>query len=236
MKIGILQTGHAPEDLMGEHGDYAAMFERLLAGHGFVFAGWDVEGMELPASVHDADGWLITGSKHGVYEDHAWIPPLEAFVRDANTARVPVAGICFGHQLIAQALGGEVGKFPGGWAVGRHVYDIAGQGPRAFLAWHQDQVIRPPAGAEVVARSPFCENAALAYGDRAYSVQWHPEFDAGFIDGLIRTRGRGVVPDALLDQARSDLTAPVAGGETGREIAEFFKRAHARKEVEHGAG
>ena len=67
----------------------------------------------FPEGIHDADGWLITGSRHGAYEDHPWIPPLEEFIRDAYAAQVPLVGICFGHQIIAQAMGGKVEKYQG---------------------------------------------------------------------------------------------------------------------------
>lgn len=93
-----------------------------------------------------------------------------------------MVGICFGHQIIAQALGGAVIKHPDGWAVGAQDYDFGGE--RVTLnAWHQDQVIRRPEGAEVLARNAFCENAALIYDDRAFSVQAHPEFSDSFIEG-----------------------------------------------------
>ena len=116
--IGILQCGQAPAELKQDMGDYPDMFVRLLDGRGFQFRTWHVEEMEFPASVHDADGWLLTGSRHGAYEDHDFIPPLERFIRDAYDAAVPMVGICFGHQIIAQALGGTVVKHPGGWSVG----------------------------------------------------------------------------------------------------------------------
>src|SRR5690606_29335884 len=114
MRIGILKTGQPPGEIRAEHGDYDDMFQRLLAGRGFDFTSYHVEAMDLPASVHDADGWLITGSRHGVYEDHPFIAPLEDFIRRAMAEHVPLVGICFGHQIIAQALGGQVGKHPAG--------------------------------------------------------------------------------------------------------------------------
>lgn len=160
MLIGILQTGEAPDVLSAEMGDYPDMFRRLLDGKGFAFRTYRVLDMDFPASVHDCDGWLITGSRHGVYEEHAFIPPLEAFIRAAREARVPLVGICFGHQIVAQALGGRVERSDKGWAVGPTAYDFGGD--RIVLnAWHRDQVIEPPDGAEVIASNSFCENAAL---------------------------------------------------------------------------
>jgi GMP synthase-like glutamine amidotransferase len=116
MQIGILQTGQSPDALRDDAGDYPDMFERLLAGQGFTFRTWHVEAMDFPASVHDMDGWLITGSRHGAYEDHPFIAPLEAFIRDAYAAHVPMVGVCFGHQIIAQAMGGKVERYAGGWS------------------------------------------------------------------------------------------------------------------------
>lgn len=226
MKIGILQTGDAPAMLVDEHGEYPDMFERLLAGRGFTFARWRVVGMEFPASVHECDGWLITGSRHGVYEDHPFIAPLEQFIRDAFAAGVPVAGVCFGHQIMAQALGGRVEKFGGGWSTGPTEYDFGDEVLR-LNAWHQDQVVVPPPGATRVATSPFCQNAALAYGRTGYSVQAHPEYGDDFILGLIEHRGRGVVPDPLLAEARAKLGAPLDSARIADRLETFFKTARA---------
>ncbi|MCB1409925.1 MAG: type 1 glutamine amidotransferase [Rhodobacteraceae bacterium] len=226
MKIGILQTGEAHESLRERHGDYPDMFETLLAGHGFTFARWRVMDMAFPASVRDCDGWLITGSKFGVYEDHPFIAPLEQFIRDAFAQGVPVAGICFGHQIMAQALGGTVEKFAGGWSTGPTDYDFGGRTLR-LNAWHQDQVTQAPPGAEAIASSPFCRYAGLAYGRTGLSVQAHPEFDDAFTAGLIDKRGRGVVPDAVLDDAAARLgKAPLDSAPVADRIAQFFLAAH----------
>ncbi len=114
MLIGILQCGHFPEDLQGESGDYDAMFERLLAGENFDYATYNVVDGDFPEGPEACDGWLITGSRHGAYEDHDWIPPLEDLIRAIRDAGRPLVGVCFGHQIIAQALGGKVVKFDGG--------------------------------------------------------------------------------------------------------------------------
>lgn len=221
MRIGILQTGQSPDALRGTMGDYPSFFERLLAGRGLTFRTWHVEAMEFPQSVHDCDGWLITGSRHGAYEDHPFIPKLEDFIRAAYKERVPLVGICFGHQIIAQALGGKVERFGGGWAVGPQDYDFGGE-KITMNAWHRDQVMRRPEGAEVAACNDFCENAALVYGDRAFTVQAHPEFEDAFIEGLLTHRGKGLVPDEIMEAARARLGRDNDAARVADRIAEFF--------------
>lgn len=226
MKIGILQTGHAPEELTEASGDYDRIFADLLDGHGFAFDNYPVVDGVFPSGAGAANGWLITGSKHGAYEDHGWIPPLEALIREIRDRRVPLIGVCFGHQIIAQALGGKVEKFSGGWAVGRTDYQM-GDKTVTMNAWHQDQVVNLPDGAEVLASNAFCENAIIAYGDTIWTVQPHPEFTNEFVSGLIRTRGRGVVPDDMLDAALRISDGPIDSPEIARHMAEFFKKARA---------
>lgn len=223
MLIGILQTGQAPDGLRDSEGDYPDMFGKLLAGHGFKFRTWRVLDMDFPKSPKDADGWLITGSRHGAYEDLPFIKPLEAFIRQVYDTQVPLVGVCFGHQIIAQALGGKVEKFAGGWSVGAQDYDFDGE-KLTLNAWHQDQVTKRPDDAEVVATSPFCENAALVYGDRAFTVQAHPEFSDDFVGGLMEKRGRGVVPQEKLDAAGKRLGAPNQSSTIAARMAAFFKQ------------
>jgi GMP synthase-like glutamine amidotransferase len=135
-----------------------------------------------------------------------------------------MVGICFGHQIIAQALGGKVEKFDGGWSVGPTAYEFDGDSI-TLNAWHQDQITRLPEGAEVIATSPFCRYAALAYDDRAFTLQAHPEFDSPFAKDLIEARGRGVVPDPLLDAAQTRLrSTQIDDTKLARQIADFFKK------------
>ncbi|WP_170782674.1 type 1 glutamine amidotransferase [Ruegeria lacuscaerulensis] len=226
MKIGILVTGHPPDELYGEFGTYDGMFRALLGGNGFTFETYNVVDGEFPASTAAAEGWVITGSRHGAYEDHPWIPPLEDLIRAIRDRGQPLIGVCFGHQIIAQALGGKVEKFQGGWAVGRTDYNLDGQ-TVTLNAWHQDQVVALPDGARVTGTNDFCRNAMVAYGDTIWTVQAHPEYGDAFIQGLIQTRGKGVIPDELMQAATDRLPANDDNPKIGQFMAEFLKKVRA---------
>lgn len=227
MKIGILMCGHTRPEVEDAHGDFDAMFMELLGGYGFTFDVFDVEHMQFPDSIAACDGWLLTGSKHGAYEDHPFIPPLEDFIRAARDASVPMVGICFGHQIVAQALGGKVEKFPGGWGLGRSPYQIDGLGQVYLTAWHQDQVTELPKGARVIGKSDFCRYAALAYGDRILTVQPHPEFSGEIAAEYARIlKGTGTYPDAGIAHAAAEADKPIDQKVLAKEIARLFLSAH----------
>lgn len=221
MLIGILECGPAPDALRPQYGEYPDFFERLLADRGLEFRRYSVMEMEFPGDVHECGGWLITGSKFGAYEDHPFIRPLEEFIRRAYAEDVPVVGICFGHQIMAQAMGGKVEKYAGGWTAGTTDYDFGGE-KVTLNAWHQDQVTRKPEAAALAGSNPTCAIAALRYGDRMYSVQAHPEFTQDFMAGLMEVRGKGVVPDEVLRKARARLSEPLDSARIADRIAAFF--------------
>lgn len=225
MHIGILSCGHTMPEVAVKHGDFADMFARLLDGHGFRFSDFDVENLQFPGNIRDCDGWLLTGSKHGAYELHAFIPPLETFIRQAYDEHVPLVGICFGHQIIAQALGGHVEKFADGWALGLNAYDYEGLGEVRLNAWHQDQVTRLPEGARPIASNAFCENAALVYDDRIWTIQPHPEFGGEIIADYVKLRkGTADYADDRMDRAAELSRAADDNARLAQQIAGFFKR------------
>jgi len=243
MKLGVLETGPVLDNLVDEYGPYTDFFDRMVSvvDPDIEVVGWKAYEGALPDRPDAVDGWIISGSKHGAYENLPWIPPLEDFLRACLEAQVPVAGFCFGHQILAQAAGGKVVKSDKGWGLGVQDYDVTREvdwmtpnlsGFKA-MAVHQDQVVETPESATVIARSDFCENAALAYGDPdnpiAISVQPHPEFNSKFVSDLVTSRRGDVFPVDRSDQALSSLDQEVDNAAWAAWVVAFFRRALASK-------
>ncbi|HEU0223347.1 MAG TPA: type 1 glutamine amidotransferase [Paracoccaceae bacterium] len=237
MRIGILEAGEVGGNLAARHGAYPAMFRRLLssAEPGLDFLTIRVVAGERPDGTGQADAWLVTGSRHGVYDDLPWIAPLKDFLRQCVAEGVPVAGICFGHQILAEALGGRAEKSSKGWGLGVHSYRLLEvpawmEGARecyAGLALHQDQVAALPADATVLATSAHCEIAAVAYGDpehpRAVSVQSHPEFSPGFVADIIAARRGKAIPEPVAEAALATLDRATDDADWARWILRYFR-------------
>ncbi|MFL6726155.1 MAG: type 1 glutamine amidotransferase [Sphingomicrobium sp.] len=223
MKVAILETGRPPGTLADQFGDYPAMFARLL-GPGFETECIDVEAGELPdPAMHEA--YLITGSPAGVYEPLPWIEPLMQFIRSARDSKM--VGICFGHQIMAEALGGHVEKSDRGWGAGLHRYGVVhrerwmdGAGTIAVPASHQDQVVVQPPNSDMTVASDFTPFAGLAWIDRpAISFQFHPEFSPAFAKALIEKR-YDVVPEP--GAAIASLDAPNDNARVAQWIRNFL--------------
>lgn len=232
MKLSIILTGEVPTALRDRFGPYAAMFQRMFdaAESGFdyeVIPAFDGNTLPDPG---DLQAVLITGSAAGVYDELAWLAPLRDFIRKAYAVEAPMLGICFGHQIMADALGGEVRRSEKGWGLGRHNYRVvhrpdfmADAAPALSIACsHQDQVIVPPAAAKVILASEFTPNAGLLYkSGRAMSLQPHPEFADDYTMALAELR-RGIAPDAVVEAAVASLGNPSDSAAMGRYLTRFL--------------
>jgi len=209
MRIGILLADRVLPEYRAAFGDYQSMFAATLGAAGVVFDGFDVQAGRYPQRLADCDGYVITGSRFSVYDKDAWVVRLAAFVRELHRARTPTVGICFGHQMIAHALGGETTRATG-WGVGVHAWDVLSQEPwmrpplprLRLLASHQDQVRALPPGARPLATSAFCRHAGFTLGDHMLAWQGHPEFPKGYAAALMRSR-QAILGDAFKPGLRS---------------------------------
>lgn len=212
-RIGVLVTGHPPRSLQDEFGSYDEMFRRLLGGP-YEFATFEVQRGKFPGAGQGCDAYIITGSAAGVYDAHAWIRDLKEFVQRI-CGRAALIGVCFGHQLMAEAFGGKVIKSPKGWGIGLHTYQVVKRAgwmddaaSIAIPVSHQDQVVELPTNTQVLAGNPFTPYGVLGYPDRrAISFQCHPEFTLPYSRALINLR-RGSFTPALADHATESLRQP----------------------------
>ena len=235
MKIGILLVGRASEDLVDEYGTYAEMLIALINTEEqvFEFKTFNILDDEFPKDHLECDGWIVTGSPHGVYEEHSWIPTVSQLINNIYEANLPIFGVCFGHQLIAQALGGHVEKSEKGWGLGLHTYQVNNKTDYmsnlseevTLNICHQDQVLRPPQGATVYAKSEFCENAGFYIKDKVLTMQAHPEFLVDFTKALLTARRDVTIPKEFVDPALVGLNNnpdSAQSNQFAKTIRQFF--------------
>jgi len=220
MKIGILATGTTPDELIGRYDSYANMFVKLFAaaGYQYEFETFNVKDDEFPQSLDHFDAWIITGSKFNVEDNDPWMLRLKDIIRELDKHKTPILGICFGHQIVADALGGKVAKNSQGWGVGLHRYQLTDhpKGVPANIesftisAMHNYQVVEKPEKANVFATSEFCPLAAMTYGEHIMTFQAHPEFMLDYETELLALRKGEVIPDDEADIALASCQAPNA--------------------------
>jgi GMP synthase-like glutamine amidotransferase len=187
--IGILECGQTRSDWLAEHGEMADPFPPFLTrvDPSLRFRVYKAHRKELPGRANECDAWVVTGSPNSVYERPEWQRELSAFLVDVVKHR-PVVGICYGHQLLHDALGGVVEKAAAGWGIGVQKYelrDIPSWAPQDrarsvpeglhLIALHQDQVTRAAPGSRVLAGNPFCPLGITTIGENALTIQAHPE-------------------------------------------------------------
>jgi len=232
--ILVIRTGRAPETIRARHGDFPHWFRLGADLAPARLRCIDVEhGEALPAPDASA-GAIITGSGAMVTDRAEWSERTAAWLRAAMDAGLPLFGVCFGHQLLAHALGGRVDYLPGGREIGTQAITLteAGQGDPlaggfgpAFRAHttHEQSVLEAPPGSTVLARSARDPNQMLRYGPNALSTQFHPEFSAEVMRAYVRRkaatmRAEGSDPETTF--------ASVAATPAARRLLRGFARRH----------
>jgi GMP synthase-like glutamine amidotransferase len=229
MRAGLLVVGHVDEKSRHIAGDYPELFSALLNPAGVEVVPYAVDAGQFPASLSECDGWLCSPSRLSVYDDAPWIADMEDVMRTAIADEVPFVGICFGHQLLAQALGGRVERSAAGWGVGVQRYDVIDRlsvmepalDSFAVIASHQDQVVEVPTDARVIATSAYCPVAGLAAGERMWTVQGHPEFVPPVADHLLAGRV-DLIGAERVSAARASLAHPTDREAVAHWIARTF--------------
>jgi GMP synthase-like glutamine amidotransferase len=239
MHIGILKTDAVRPEWVSEFGEYPDMFERLVlaADPSATFSVWDVEEGVYPSDsdVDTVDGFIITGSKSSAYADKEWIRNLERLVQELHAKRKKMVGICFGHQVIARALGGTVAKSDKGWGVGVNVYNVSelpvqgddeirggGSGFLKLVASHQDQVTVLPPGARTVVSNDHCENAGFVIGEHVLTLQGHPEFSTEYSEAIMAFRHDMIGAERVAQGRASLVTHQHEGPRVARWMVDFL--------------
>jgi GMP synthase (glutamine-hydrolysing) len=231
--ILILRAGDAVPEVRAVRGDFPKWIEES-AGDAWAGA-WrthDVRTGEPLPDLREVSAFVMTGSSSSVTERAPWMLRAEEYVRSIVAARVPLFGICFGHQLVAQALGGLVAKNPRGRELGTVTFERSPGGedeavlaglPASFTvnASHVDSVVRLPEGSRVLGATKLEPVSAFAVGETTWGVQFHPEFDGDVVRGYVRARAElmkneGLDPEQAIETAKD---AP-----EGREVLRRFVR------------
>jgi GMP synthase-like glutamine amidotransferase len=230
LKVGLLECDDVVGRFPGIDGGYREMFAMLLPEFDFSF--FAIHRDTFPENTAECDAWIATGSKHAVYEGHPWVARASEFLRELQKAKRPFVGICFGHQLLAHALGGEVAKARQGWGAGvlpvellRHEPWMQPPKPAVRIQhMHQDQIQRLPEGSVLLGRSPHCEIGMFRVGESMLGIEGHPEFTVAYARALIEAR-RGSIGEQRAREALADVAEPNDGRLVGQWIGEFLIRA-----------
>lgn len=231
MRIGILQCDDVTEALQAKHGNYPKMFTGLFEGLDtkLVFSVYRVIDGEYPHSVDDCDAYITTGSRYGVNDDEPWVHQFKQYIATLYACNKKLIGICFGHQMMVKALGGEVVKSPKGWGVGVAISVITQHKPwmdssieeLSLVVSHQDQVTELPENTEILAASDFCPFYMIQIGEHFLGVQGHPEFSKCYSQDLMNAR-RDRIPAPRIETGIESLALPVDDKLVCRWLLDFL--------------
>ena len=214
LTLGILLTDHVVPKLLKKHGDQDEFYEFIFnkVDPRINLKVYDVVIDDYPNDIDECDGYIITGSKLSTYDDVDWIKSLEEYIRLLDVSKKNLLGVCFGHQLIAQALGGKVEKAKVGWTLGIQAYNFLSKFPWVknhnesvrLIHSHQDQVTELPSNAELIAKNDTVPIAMFRIGDHIMSMQGHPEFSEEYAHDVANMR-KEILGEKIFSKASQSL-------------------------------
>lgn len=217
--VAVLITGDPAPASKAKHGDYGELFKTLLDRQGIGWAFFDTRLNQYPSDIEKHQAYIITGSASTAHENLPWIQELKSFIRCLHKAQKKILGVCFGHQVLAAALGGETEINPNGWELGLHrlVWEpqaLKGSGldglvlPQTVLQIHRDHVTKLPPGAKILASTTQTPVQAFRLGNRILGIQGHPEFFNDIVADLVESRAKaGIISRESAENAALTLEA-----------------------------
>nr|WP_115717266.1 amidotransferase [Gallaecimonas mangrovi] len=228
MKIALLQTDVLHPEFIEQYQSFGVMFQQMFAAADIEIQSeiFSVIDGVYPPNPDDFDAMLVTGSKADAFSNEPWVLTLGAYLRQRHDAGQKLLGICFGHQLLAHALGGRTERAAAGWGVGVMAYQWQTKptwlndeaATFKLICSHRDQVTQLPPGATLLAANDFCPNAAFYIADKVLAFQGHPEFSTDFGAELIHKRQLDI-GDPLAQKALTSY----AQGHDGLAIAKVMR-------------
>lgn len=217
--IGLILCDQLRDQFSGDFPEYETMFKTAFEGKtsAFVWKTFDAVTEEFPTDLDVCDGYLISGSRSSVYEGKKWMLSLEGFINKLNRKNKPTVGLCFGHQIMAKALGGKVACAPEGWGIGFARCSVNSDSSKNQLALpeeltvgvcHRDQVVKLPTGATNIGSAPHCNNFLIQFTPKMVGFQGHPEFEPAYISALIEEAKTHLTPQEYSIALQSKRNAP----------------------------
>jgi len=214
MKLGMLICDHVQDALQPEFGDYKSMFKQLLEHSPMqieIEYFYAIDG-QLPENIDVCDVYMTSGSKWSVNDNFPWIKNLERFIKQLYEGKKGFVGICFGHQLLAKALGGKVERSDNGWGIGvsnsqvviEQDWMIPSQATLDMVVSHQDQITELPVDSQILLSNSFCPYGMIQVGKHFLGLQGHPEFSHEYSRALMNTR-KDSIPAQRLKEGEASL-------------------------------